>query len=130
MAASFPDDQRYTESDEWVRRDGNDVVCGITSFAAEQLGDVVYLHPPTAGNRVSKGDAFGEIESVKAVSDLYAPLDGEVTQANDELDKNPGLINEDPYGRGWIARLRLSNPEQYDSLLDAQAYERNTAERD
>lgn len=129
MEAGFPPDLRYTESDEWVRLEGDEIVCGITSFASEQLGDVVYLKLPETGAQVSKGDAFGEIESVKAVSDLYAPLGGEIINANDVLDQNPGLVNEDPYGAGWIARLRLANPGDYDSLLDAASYERSTLER-
>jgi glycine cleavage system H protein len=129
MAGDFPDDLRYTESDEWVKRDGDTITAGITAFASEQLGDVVYLQLPEIGRHVVKGDAFGEIESVKAVSDLYAPLTGEVTAVNEELDQNPGLVNDDPYGNGWIARMRLTDPGQFDSLLDAAAYEKSTTER-
>ena len=129
MAGTYPDDLRYSESDEWVRREGDEFVSGVTSFAAEQLGDVVYVQLPAIGSHYDSGQAFGEIESVKAVSDLYSPLSGEVTGVNEELDQNPGLVNEDPYGEGWLLRFRPDNPGDYDSLLDAQAYERNTAER-
>jgi glycine cleavage system H protein len=129
VAGNLPDDLRYTESDEWVRREDGEMVCGITAFAAEQLGDVVYLQLPEVGKRFGQGDAFGEIESVKAVSDLYCPIAGEILAINQELDANPGLVNEDPYGRGWMVRLRPDNPEAYDSLLDAQAYEQSTTER-
>ncbi|HEX6508601.1 MAG TPA: glycine cleavage system protein GcvH [Chloroflexota bacterium] len=129
MTDDFPGELRYTETDEWVRLEGEEAVSGITSFASDQLGDVVYLQLPEVGRRYGKADAFGEIESVKAVSDLYSPVSGEVLAVNEELDQNPGLINEDPYGRGWIARLRPDNLEDVGSLLDAAAYERNTLER-
>jgi glycine cleavage system H protein len=129
MAGSFPDDLRYTESDEWVRVEGDECLLGITSFAAEQLGDVVYLQLPEIGAHVDKGQSFGEIESVKAVSDLYSPLTGEILAVNEELDQNPGLVNDDPYGVGWTVRMRADNPGEIDTLLDAAAYEQNTAER-
>ena len=129
MAMNFPDDLRYTQSDEWVRREGDEVTTGVTAFAADQLGDVVYLQLPDPGRKVSKGEAYGEIESVKAVSDLYAPLSGEVVAVNEALDSNPEMVNKDPYGGGWIARLRLSNADEFDSLLDAAAYEQSTTER-
>jgi glycine cleavage system H protein len=129
MAGEFPEDLRYSESDEWVRREDGDVVCGVTAYAAEQLGDIVYLQLPAAGAQLTRGEAFGEIESVKAVSDLFSPVSGEVLAVNEELDRDPGVINRDPYGEGWIVRVRLSDPGEYDSLLDAAAYERNTTER-
>jgi glycine cleavage system H protein len=129
MTVNIQDDLRYTESDEWVRRDSDEMVAGITAFATDQLGDVVYLQLPEVGKRFAKGDPFGEIESVKAVSDLNCPISGEVTATNEELDATPGLVNEDPYGRGWIVRIRPENPDEYDSLLDAAAYTTNTAER-
>lgn len=129
MAGSFPDDLRYTESDEWVRQENGEVICGITSFASDQLGDVVYLQLPDVGRRLNKGESFGEIESVKAVSDLNCPLAGQVAAANDALDQNPALVNEDPYGRGWIIRLRPDDPEAFNTLLDAQAYQQSTTER-
>lgn len=129
MAGDFPDDLRYTESDEWVRLEGGEAVSGITAFASDQLGDIVYLQLPEVGKRYVKSETFGEIESVKAVSDLYSPLGGEIIAVNKELDGTPGLVNEDPYGRGWIARLRLDDPAEVASLLEAGAYERSTTER-
>lgn len=129
MSGEFPVELRYTESDEWVRLEGDEAVSGITSYASEQLGDVVYLQLPEVGRRYRRAEAFGEIESVKAVSDLFCPLAAEVIAVNVELEENPGLVNEDTYGRGWIARLRLESPAEFASLLTAEAYERNTAER-
>jgi glycine cleavage system H protein len=129
MAEDFPAGLRYTETDEWVRREDGEMVSGITAFAAEQLGDVVYVQLPEAGKRYGRGESFGEIESVKAVSDLYCPLAAEIIAVNDQLDQNPGLINDDPYGDGWMVRFRPDNASDYDSLLDADAYRQNTAER-
>ena len=128
MAGDYPDDLRYTQSHEWVRRDGDELVTGITSFATDELGDVVYVQLPATGTHLEKGQSFGEIESVKAVSDLYAPLSGEVTGVNDELDQNPALVNDQPYGGGWMLRLRPDNPADYDALLGAEAYEQATKE--
>ena len=129
MPDNFPDDLRYTASDEWVRREGDELVAGITGFASDQLGDVVYIQLPAVGNRFSAGDSFGEIESVKAVSDLYCPVTGEIIAINEELDENPGLVNEDPYGRGWMVRVRPDDLEEYDSLLKAEDYQKSTTER-
>jgi len=129
MAGNFPDDLRYTASDEWVRREGAELVSGITAFASDQLGDVVYIQLPDTGKHFAKGDPFGEIESVKAVSDLYLPVAGEIVATNQELDQNPGLVNDDPYGRGWIIRLRPDNLADFESLLDASGYEQSTTER-
>jgi len=129
MAGTFPDDLRYTASDEWVRADGDVATAGVTAYAAEQLGDVVYLQLPDVGRRCLQGESFGEIESVKAVSDLYCPLAGEIIETNSELDANPALVNEEPYGNGWLVRLRLDNTADVDSLLDAAAYEATTRER-
>lgn len=105
------------------------MVIGITAYAAEQLGDVVYLQLPESGKRYAKGDSFGEIESVKAVSDLYCPLSGTISAANQDLDANPALVNEDPYGQGWFARLTPDTPAEYDALLDAAAYQKSVEER-
>ncbi|MGI8824162.1 MAG: glycine cleavage system protein GcvH [Chloroflexota bacterium] len=128
MAGNFPDDLRYTKDDEWVRRETDEAVYGVTSFATEQLGDIVFLQLPDVGARFAQGEAFGEIESVKAVSELYCPVGGEIVRVNDDLDQNPGLVNEDPYGRGWLARVRLDDPEELENLLDAAAYEQKTLE--
>lgn len=129
MAGDFPDDLRYTTSDEWVRRDGDEMVSGITMFAAEQLGDVVYVQLPEGDNHYDTGQTYGEIESVKAVSDLNFPLAGTVVSVNAELDQNPGLVNDEPYGQGWMLRFRPDNPQDYESLLSAQAYEQSTKDR-
>jgi len=129
MAEEFPGNLRYTESDEWVRLEGDQVTAGVTSFAAEQLGDVVYLQLPDVGRHFGKGEAFGEIESVKAVSDLYSPIAGEIVAANTELDENPALVNDDPYGRGWLVKLRADDAGEVDSLLDAAAYEASVRAR-
>lgn len=129
MAGDYPEDMRYTTSDEWVRREGDETVSGITSFAAEQLGDVVYVQLPEAGSHYDAGQTYGEIESVKAVSDLYCPISGTVIAANSDLDQNPGLINEDPYGAGWLLRFRPDNSSDYDSLLSAEDYEQSTKDR-
>lgn len=129
MAGDFPTDLRFTASDEWVRREDDEMVTGVTSFAAEQLGDVVFVQLPEVGKHYATGDTFGEIESVKAVSDLYCPIAGEIIAVNEDLDPNPVLVNEDPYGKGWMVRLKPDNSAEYDSLLDAQAYQRSTAER-
>lgn len=129
MDGKFPDELRYTTSDEWVRRDNDELTSGITEYASDQLGDVVYIQLPKVGARYEQNATFGEIESVKAVSDLYCPITGEVIAANDELDQNPALVNEDPYGSGWIVRLRPDNLADIDGLLDAGSYEQNTLER-
>ncbi|HLJ68319.1 MAG TPA: glycine cleavage system protein GcvH [Chloroflexota bacterium] len=129
MAGSFPDDRRYTESDEWVQTQGDIVVIGITSFAAEQLGDIVFLELPDVGATFGEGDSFGEIESVKSVSALYSPLSGEIVEVNEELGDNPGIVNEDPFGAGWIVKLRPEDSSALEGLLDATAYAQSAAER-
>lgn len=119
----YPEDLRYTPEHEWVRAgDGGVVRVGITSFAQNALGDVVYVSLPTVGDTVAAGDACGEVESTKSVSDLYAPLSGEVTGVNEALDASPELVNSDPYGEGWMYELRLDDTSQVDGLLDQAAY--------
>jgi glycine cleavage system H protein len=119
----YPQDLRYTAEHEWVRSgDGGTVRIGITSFAQDALGDVVYVSLPTVGDTVSAGDACGEVESTKSVSDLYAPLAGEVTAVNDALDATPELVNTDPYGEGWMYELRPAEPGAVDGLMDHAAY--------
>jgi glycine cleavage system H protein len=119
----YPEDLRYTAEHEWVRpgTDGT-VRIGITAFAQDSLGDVVYVSLPAVGDSVSAGDACGEVESTKSVSDLYAPLAGEVTAVNDALDATPELVNTDPYGEGWMYELRPSDDAAIEALLDAAAY--------
>ncbi len=123
-----PADLRYTKDHEWVRLEGDEATVGITQFAADQLGDIVYVELPNVGRAVDQFATFGVVESVKAVSDLFAPVAGEVTGANDELGGQPELVNSDPYGAGWMVRLRLADPAQADVLLDAAAYEQLVAE--
>ena len=120
----YPQDLRYTAEHEWVRTgDDGTVRIGITSFAQDSLGDVVYVSLPTVGDTVSAGDACGEVESTKSVSDLYAPLAGEVTAVNESLDATPELVNTDPYGEGWMYELRPSDAAAVDALLDPAAYQ-------
>jgi glycine cleavage system H protein len=123
-----PGDLRYTKEHEWVRLDGDEATVGITQFAADQLGDIVFVELPAAGRSLEQFATFGVVESVKAVSDLFAPLAGEVTAANDALGGQPELVNSDPYGEGWMVRLRLADPAQVKALLDPAAYEQLVAE--
>ena len=122
-----PGDLRYTKDHEWVRVDGDEAVVGITQFAADQLGDIVFVELPAAGTSLAAHGTFGVVESVKAVSDLFAPLAGEVTGANDALAGSPELVNSDPYGDGWMLRVKIADPAEVESLLDAAAYEQLTA---
>ncbi len=119
---------RYTRDHEWVRIDGDVATVGITSFAAGQLGDVVFVELPSVGRTLDQHATFGVVESVKAVSDLYAPISGEVIEANTALGGEPELLNSDPHGSGWMIRIRMSDQAQLDDLLDGPAYERLTAE--
>ena len=118
-----PTDLRYTKDHEWVRADGDEATIGITAYAADQLGDIVFVELPDAGRVLDQFAAFGVVQSVKAVSDLFAPIGGEVSEANAELGRNPELVNNDPYGAGWMLRLKLADPDQLTGLLDAEAYD-------
>ncbi len=118
-----PTDLRYTKDHEWVRVDGDEATVGITEYAASQLGDIVFVELPDVGRSLAQFAAFGVVESVKAVSDLFAPLTGEVTAANDALAGAPELVNGDPYKEGWMIRLRLAAPDEVDELLDPTAYD-------
>lgn len=119
---SIPKDLRYADSHEWARVDGDFATVGITDHAQEQLGDVVYVDLPDVGDSFDKGEEAGEIESVKAVSSIYAPLSGEVVEVNESLEDDPEQVNGAPYGGGWLYRLKLSDTEEVDDLLDAAAY--------
>jgi glycine cleavage system H protein len=119
---NVPEDLRYSSDHEWVRQEGDVVRVGITDYAQDALGDVVFVQPPVAGAEVSAGDAFGEVESTKSVSDVYAPVSGTVVEVNESLAETPQALNEDPYGDGWICTIRVSDPSQLDALLDAEAY--------
>ena len=122
--SEIPSDLRYTEEHEWVLRTGDDTVrVGITDFAQEQLGDVVFVQLPTVGDSVSAGDSIAEVESTKSVSEIYAPLAGEITAVNDSLGDSPEQINSDPYGSGWMFELHLADPGARSELLDASAYQ-------
>ncbi len=118
----FPEDLKYTREHEWVSIDGSVATIGITDHAQEQLGDVVFVELPSVGDRVEKADAFGVVESTKAVSDVYAPLSGEVAEVNDDLPDNPELINEDPYGDGWMVKITLGDKADLDDLMTADEY--------
>lgn len=117
-----PTDLRYTKDHEWVRVDGDTVTIGITKFATDQLGDIVYVELPSVGGTIQQGAAFGVVESVKAVSDLLAPITGEVIESNDALANQPELVNQEPYGSGWMVRLKVADGAQVDELMDAAAY--------
>ena len=120
---STPDDLRYTAEHEWVRAgDGGTVRVGITDYAQEALGDIVYVSLPTVGTDVSAGEAFGEVESTKSVSDVFAPVAGTVSARNEALEAQPELVNSDPYGEGWIVEIDVSEPDVLDALLDAAGY--------
>jgi glycine cleavage system H protein len=123
----FPDDRRYSREHEWVRTEGTTATIGITSFAADELGDIVYIELPEMGAKVTQFGSFGVIESVKAVSDLFAPISGEVVEVNAELRTSPELLNSDPFGAGWIARVTLADVAEMENLLDAGSYTALTA---
>ncbi len=125
--ANVPADLKYTEDHEWVRVEDGNVVIGVTDFAQGELGDVVFLELPTVGDTVEKGEAFGSIEAVKTVADIYAPLNGEVLEVNEELDGSPELVNGDPYGEGWFIKVKPDDLTELDGLMDAEAYEKHIA---
>jgi glycine cleavage system H protein len=124
----FPEDLRYTKEHEWVRVEGQEVVFGITDFAQDQLGDIVYVELPEAGAALTQGEPFGSVEAVKAVSDLYSPLSGEVIAANAALGDDPAVVNRAPYGDGWMVRARAQDVAELDGLLSAAEYRKMIAE--
>jgi glycine cleavage system H protein len=128
-AEGYPDELRYHPEHDWARVDGEDATLGITWFAQDALGDLVHFEPPTEGAEVSKDSSYGEVESVKAVSEVVAPLSGEVVEVNRKVVEEPEIVNDDPYGAGWLVRIRLSDPSEVDSLLDAEAYKQLLAEQ-
>jgi glycine cleavage system H protein len=121
--ASYPSDLKYHPEHDWARIDGDAATFGITWYAQEQLGEVVFFDPPEVGSQVTKDQPYAEVESVKAVSDVVAPLSGEILEVNAGLSDEPEQVNEDPYGGGWMVKVRLSNVGEVDSLMDASAYE-------
>nr|HID12972.1 glycine cleavage system protein GcvH [Anaerolineae bacterium] len=121
---------RYAETHEWVRWDDDEIVCGITDYAQESLSDIVYVELPEVGDTFAKGEPFGAVESVKAASDVYMPMEGEITAINEALEEEPELINSDPYSEGWLIRFIPSDPTEFDDLMDADDYEAFVAEEE
>jgi glycine cleavage system H protein len=127
--ASYPDDLLYHHEHDWARIEGDVATFGITWFAQDALGEVVFFDPPTAGSSVTAGESYAEVESVKAVSDVIAPLSGEILEVNQKVVDAPETVNEDPYGEGWLVRIRLADPSEVNSLLDVEAYKQHLAEQ-
>ncbi len=120
---AHPSDRKYSNEHEWVLVDGDVATIGITEFAQDQLGEVVYVDLPSAGDSVSAGETFGEIESVKSVSELYAPVTGEIVEVNDGLSDTPETVNQEPHGAGWMVKVKLDDPSEYDGLMSAEEYD-------
>ena len=131
MAATetYPDDLKYHAEHDWARVDGDEATLGITWFAQDALGELVHYEPPEEGQTIAKDQPYGEVESVKAVSDVIAPLSGEVLEVNAKVVAEPEVVNEDPYGEGWLVRIRLSDPSEVESLLDLEAYKQVLADQ-
>ncbi len=121
---AFPDDVRYTQEHEWAREEGGVVTVGITGYATDQLGDVVFVELPDVGRQVETGKTFGVVEAVKTVSDLYAPVSGEIVEVNAELKDNPSAVNAEPYGSGWMVKIKLSDPSEFAKLMSSADYEK------
>ena len=119
---NIPSDLKYTKDHEWIRIDGTEATIGITDFAQHELGDIVYVDIPSLGEEISKESVLGTVEAVKTVSDLFMPLTGQVKEMNTGIDQNPESVNKDPYGAGWMIKITISNPNEIEHLLDAQAY--------
>lgn len=128
--SDYPKDLKYSNDHEWVRIDGDVAIIGITSFAANQLGDVVAVELPEEGDKVTKGEVFGSVESVKAVADLFAPVSGTVSRVNTPLNDSPEYVNEDPYDEGWMIEVEMSDPEEVEELMDMATYTDFVAEQD
>ena len=128
-AESYPDDLKYHSEHDWARVEGDEATLGVTWFAADALGELVHFEPPDVGSNVAKDQSYGEVESVKAVSDVIAPLSGEVLAVNEQVVGAPETVNDDPYGNGWLIRIRLSDPGELDALLDAGAYQQVLADQ-
>ncbi|MBE9492371.1 MAG: glycine cleavage system protein GcvH [Bacteroidetes bacterium] len=119
---NIPDNLKYTKEHEWLKIEGTEGIIGITEFAQKELGDIVFIEVETVGETLSREDPFGTIEAVKTVSDMFMPLSGEVLEFNEALESNPEIVNKDPYGEGWIIKIRLSDPGELNDLLDADGY--------
>ncbi|MBN1874517.1 MAG: glycine cleavage system protein GcvH [Anaerolineae bacterium] len=124
----FKKDVRYQTTHEWSRKDGNEIVVGISDYAQDALNDIVYVELPEPGDSFDKGDTFGVVESVKSASDVYMPVSGEIVAINEALDEKPETVNEDPFGAGWLIRVKPSNPDEWNSLLSVEEYEASTQE--
>ncbi len=122
---TFPENLKYTKEHEWVSIDGDTAIVGITDFAQRELGDIVYVEVDTEGEELDRDEVFGTVEAVKTVSDLFMPVSGEVLEFNENLEDEPELINKDPYGKGWIIKIKILNPDEVNDLLDAEAYKKN-----
>ena len=120
---NFPKTLRYTKDHEWIKLDGNVATIGITDYAQRELGDIVYVEVETVGKSLKAGDVFGTVEAVKTVSDLFLPVDGTITELNSALANSPESVNNDPYGEGWMVKMKVNNPGDVDALMDAAAYE-------
>ena len=120
---NFPDNLRYTKDHEWVRIEGDEAVVGITDFAQQELGDIVYVEIETVGQQLDGGSVFGTVEAVKTVSDLFLPVAGTISEVNPNLNAQPELVNTDPYGEGWMIKMKISNPSDIDNLMTAEAYQ-------
>ena len=129
MSEMYPEDLKYTEEHEWARIEGDRAVVGITHYAQDALGDIVYVDIPQVGTTVTAGEAFGEVESTKSVSDIYSPVSGTIAGRNEQLDKSPEIINSDPYGQGWLVALTMTDAAEADRLMDAGAYRDMVAEK-
>lgn len=121
---NFPSELKYTAEHEWLRLEGDHAIIGITEFAQNELGDIVFIDVPTLGSVVNSGDVFGSVEAVKTVSDLFMPVDGEVVALNPALESSPELVNTDPYGKGWMVKVKLANPQSVSGLLSASDYQK------
>lgn len=121
---NFPEELKYTSEHEWIRKDGDVAYIGITDYAQDQLGDIVFVDIPSVGDTLVKGEVFGTIEVVKTISDLFLPVSGEILEANPALEEKPELVNSDPYGKGWIIKIKPGEPGDFDDLLDATAYKK------
>ncbi len=121
---NFPSNVRYTNEHEWIRIEGEDAFVGITDYAQEQLGDIVFVDIPTVGEKLEKGEVFGTIEVVKTISDLFLPVNGEILEQNEELADQPELVNQDPYGKGWLIKIKPEDLSEIDGLLDAAEYKK------
>jgi glycine cleavage system H protein len=125
---NFPEDLKYTKEHEWLRIEDGTAIVGITEYAQQELGDIVYLEMPEVGASFSQNDSIGTIEAVKTVADLYAPVSGEIVEINQELSDTPELINQDPYGKGWMLKIKIGDPSELDALMESAAYKDHVAE--